>query len=286
MKILKKENKNLNQKEINAIYELKNKLLENLQIYNNHISTVEEGLKKLKGKEDNLEAIHIYIELLKSSSFRKKKYYNISKVDRLSKLDEWIFKNLVEEGDYRKYLDKYLKLKSKLNYRDVDEYILEKHYRPKAIEILSKKIKEFNLDNWKKKRFRFSYERKSNLRLKDGTNFMFDFRNTLESFFILNEGGNRYILAIGGSGSSYQRERYTLFTTIFYFLGKRKNICHHLLKYNCCNDFEYVKTFMKPVVTFDLGSNYPLDKSLIRDIRINGVSMDKIKYFLEDNIDT
>jgi len=43
---------------------------------------------------------------------------------------------------------------------------------------------------------------------------------------------------------------------------------------------------MKPVVTFDLGSNYPLDKSLIRDIRINGISLEKIKYFLENNIDT
>ncbi|MDP3011851.1 MAG: hypothetical protein Q8N27_03960 [Candidatus Hydromicrobium sp.] len=260
-------------------------LLENLQIYNNHISTVEEGVKKLKGRGNDLEAIHIYVELIKSSNFRKKKYYNISKVDKPSKLDEWIFKNLIEEDDYRKYLNKYLELKSKLNYKDIDEYILEKHYRPRAIEILSKKVKGFNLDNWKKQRFKFSYERKSNLQLKDGTNFRFDFRNILESFFILNEGWDRYMLAIGGSGSSYQRERYTVFTTIFYLLGKRKNICHHLLKYNCYNEFEYIKAFKKPIVTFDLGSNYDIDGKLKREIRSNGINMDEVKYFLKKHTD-
>ena len=214
------------------------KLLENLQIsYNNRISTIEDGLQKLKGRENDLEAIHIYIELNKSSNFRKKKYYNISKINRLSRLDEWIYGNLLVDEDYRKYLDKYLKLKSKLSYEDVDEYILDRHYRPEAIKILPKKVKSFNMKDWEKKSFRFNYERKSNLKLKDGTDLRFDFRNMLQSFFILNKGSDKFILAIGGSGSSYQRERYTLFTAIFYLLGKERSICHHLLKYNCNNEF-------------------------------------------------
>lgn len=261
------------------------KLLENLQISNKKISTIEEGLQKLKGRENDLEAIHIYIELIKSSNYRKKKYYNISKVDRLSRLDEQIYRNLVVEEDYRKYFNKYLKLKSKLNYEDVDEYILDRHYRPEAIEILSKKVKSFNLEDWKKKRFRFNHERKSNLKLKDGTDLRFDFRNMLQSLFILSKGRDKFILAIGGSGGSYQRERYTLFTAIFYLLGKERSICHHLLKYNCNNEFEYIKAFKKPIVTFDLGSNYDIDEKLKREIRSNGINMDEIKYLLKKHTD-
>jgi len=251
------------------------KLLENLQISNKKIATIEEGLQKLKGRENDLEAIHIYIELSKSSNFRKKKYYNISKVDRLSRLDEWIYDNLVVEKDYRKYLDKYLKLKKKLSYEDVDEYILDRHYRPEATKILLKKVKSFNLKDWEKKRFRFNYERKSNLKLKDGTDLRFDFRNFLQSFFILNKGNDKFILALGGSGGSYQRERYTVFTAIFYLLGKEKSIRHHLLKYNCNNEFEYIKAFKKPIVTFDLGCNYSLDEELNKEIRSNGIDINK-----------
>jgi hypothetical protein len=257
-------------------------LLKNLQIWYGHISTVEESVKKLEDRAGDLEAIHIYIDFIHANAFRKKEFYNISKSDRLSKLDEWIFENIVEEKEYRKYLDKYLGLKDSLKYDDVDEYILEKHYRPVAIETLSKKINKFNLNDWTKKRFRYNYERKTNLLLKDGTNFRFDFRNQLESLFILNESDDKYILAIGGSGSSYQRERYTMFTAIFYLLGKEKTIWHHLLMYNCYNEFEYIKSFNRPIVTYDLGSNYSLDEDLKRGIRKNGINIEKIKYILKN----
>ncbi|MCL5985093.1 MAG: hypothetical protein M1371_00835 [Actinobacteria bacterium] len=103
----------------------------------------------------------------------------------------------------------------------------------------------------------------------------------MESFFILNEGDDKYILAIGGGGSSYQRERYTMFTAIFYLLGKERTIWHHLLKYNCYNEFEYIKSINKPLITFDLGSNYPLGKDLESEIRKNGISIDRLNIFKE-----
>lgn len=260
-------------------------LLRNLQFWNGHISTIENGVEKLKGRGKNIEAIHIYLDFPHPNAFRRKEYYNISRVDRLSKLDEWIFENLVDEEEYGKYLDKYLGQKDKLKYDDVDDYILKRHYWPKAIRILSKKVKRFNLVEWKRKRFRYSYERKTNLVLKDGTNFRFDFRNVIESVFILNEGEDRYIIAIGGGGGSSQRERYTMFTAIFYLLGKTEAIPHHLLMYNCYNKFEYIKTFKKPIVTYDLGSNYPLDRELQEEIRKNGISLDKVRHILGNDKD-
>lgn len=244
-------------------------LLNNLIFWDDSISSIEEGVRKLKGKEKDLEAIHIYLESIHHSTYRKKKYFNVSRVKRFSKLDEWIYEKLVDEKEYRQYLDKYLASKNNLN--DIDKYILQKHYYPKAIDILSKKLNKFNLDDWRKERFSYEYERKTELFLKNGTNLRFDFRNTLVSIFVLKHDENKYLLAMGGSGGSYQRERYTLFTAVFYLLGKVKIIKHHLLKYNRFNKFEYIRTFNKPIITIDLGSNYPLDEKLQRKIRNDGV---------------
>lgn len=239
------------------------------------VSSIEEGVKKLKDKQ--LEVVHIYIEPFSPKLYPpKKKYFNIWRVEKPTKLDEWIYKNLVKEDVYRKYLDKYLPLKEKLRYDDVDEYILSKHYRPKAIKILSKTKKSFNLKEWTRKRFGYRYERKSNLILKEGIPFRFDFRNILESLFILKNKGDKQILARGGGGSSGQRMNYTLFTAIFYLLGKEKRIKHHLIKYNSFNEYEYIATYHKPIITFDLGSNYLLDEKLKEEIRKNGISWRRI----------
>lgn len=253
-------------------------LLKNLVFWDGRISSIEEGIKKLEGKEKDLEATHIYLELIHPDCYKKKEYFNISKVEKLSKLDEWTYEKLVDENEYKEYLDKYLKIKDKLKFDDVDKYILQRHYYPKAIDILSKKLSSFNLGAWQKKRFGYRYERKTELFLKDGTNLRFDFRNILESLFILKNEGNKYILAIGGSGGSYQRERYTLFTAIFYLLSKNNVIKHYLLKYNCFDKFEYIKTFNKPIITFDLGCNYPLDEKLRKEIRDNGIEFNWRKY--------
>lgn len=241
------------------------------------ITSIEEGVKKLNGKQRDLEAIHIYIELLSSRLYPpKKRYFNISKIDKPTKLDEWIFKHLVEEAEYKRYLDKYSSLKDKLRYSNIDEYILNKHYRPKAIRILSKK-KLFNLGEWVKRRFGYRYERKSNITLKEGIPFRLDFRNSLESIFILKKGEDKQILGVGGSGSSGQRMKYTMFTAIFYLLGKKRRIRHHLLRYNSFNKYEYFTTCYKPIVTWDLGSNYPLDEKLRREIMKNGITIDRIR---------
>jgi len=150
------------------------------------ISSIEKGIEELKGKEKFLETIHIFIESFSPKLYpTKKKYFDISKFDKPTKLDEWIYENLVDNNQYSQYLDKYLPLKDKLKYSDVDEYIMNKRYRPKAIKILSRTKKSFNIPKWAKERYGYCYEHKSNLMLKDGTPFRFDFRNFLKSFFIL-----------------------------------------------------------------------------------------------------
>lgn len=195
----------------------------------------------------------------------------------MTKLDEWIFEHLVDERKYSQYLKKYLPLKNKLKYSNVDEYILKKHYRPRAIKILSKTKKSFNLREWTRKRFKYRYERKTNLNLKDGATFRFDFRNSLESIFILKNGEDKQILAVGGSGSSGQRMKYTLFTAIFHLLGKKKKIKHYLLRYDSFNRFKYIATYNKPIITWDLGSNYRLDEKLKKEMGKNGIQLDKIR---------
>jgi len=255
---------------------LTSKLLQNLTFDGClNIQSVKDGVHKLQGK--NLEVVHIYIDHLADKTWERgnrKRYFNVSKLDLLTKLDEWVFKNLVKEDDYSKYINKYLPLKIKLKYTDIDEYILNKHYRPQAVKILSKTKKTFDLAKWTKKKFKYDYQRKTNLYLKDGSLFRFDFRNWLESLFILKEQGDKVILGIGGGGSSGQRENYTKFTAIFYLLGKKQKIKHHLLKYNAENEFEYVKGFDQPIVTFDLGSNYDLSEDLRKEIKENCVGLE------------
>jgi len=238
------------------------------------IHSVEDGVKKLDGKQELLEAIHIYIECFSPELYPpKKEYFNISRVNKLTKLDEWIFEHLIDEKEYRGYLDKYLplRLRYKLKYDDVDEFILNKHYRPKAIKTLSRTKKSFNLKEWTKKRFGYRYERKSNLILKEGDAYPLDFRNSLESIFILKNDEDKQILSRGGSGSSGQRMDYTMFTAIFYLLGKKKTIRHYLLRYNSFNKYEYITTYYRSIVTWDLGSNYSLDKKLEKEIVKGGV---------------
>jgi hypothetical protein len=256
------------------------KILKNLTLDYSFLSipSIKKGIEKLRGKEDFLEAIHIYIEHLSPELYPpKKKYFDISKIDKPTKLDEWAYQHLVDNREYGDYLDKYLPLKDKLKYSDVDEYIMNKHYRPKAIKILSQSRKSFDLQKWKKKRFGYNYRRKTNLILKEGIVFPLDFRNRLESLFILKSGEDKQILARGGGGGSSQRMKYTMFTAIFYLLGKKKRIKHYLLKYNSFNEYEYLSTYYKPIVTWNLGSNYSLDKRLKEEIRKNGVKLDKIK---------
>lgn len=162
---------------------------------------------------------------------------------------------------------------------------MQRHYRGKAAKILSGQRKIFDLKEWKRPRYGFSYTRKTNLTLADGTLWDFDFRNILESLFILNEKYSRYILARGGSGGSYQRFCYTVYTVIFHELGKRAKIKHHLLKYNSFNRFEYIKTFTNSIVTFDLGSNYLIPEGLRRKIKEAGVSFEKVRKLCEAHIE-
>jgi hypothetical protein len=188
---------------------------------------------------------------------------------------EWVYENLVTNEEFAKLLNRYEPLKKKLGFDDIDEYILGRHYRSQAIEILKKK-KTFNLERWSKKRSRLAYERKNNLKLKDGRTFRFDFRNPLESLFVLKQNKDKKILAVGGGGSSLQRQNFTVATTVFYILDARKKIIpHHLLKYDSSNRFRYVDTFYKPILDYTYGNNYPLDEKLQAEVRKYGIECRK-----------
>ncbi|MDA2936015.1 hypothetical protein MYX06_02255 [Patescibacteria group bacterium AH-259-L05] len=227
----------------------------------------------LEGKQKDLEAIHIYIELADPSTYRKKKYFHISRLPVRSWLDSWIYENLVNDEEYEHYLEKY---KGRIGPDDIDNYILAKLYRQQAIELLSKTKKSFNLDEWTKPRLRYWYRRRTNLYLKDGTELPFDSGTSVISLFILKQGHDKHILAIGAGGNSRAREEYTIFTTAFYLLGKEKPILHHLVRYDSHNTYHYIPTYQKPIITNTLGSNYELDSKLEKEMRENSIWLNDV----------
>ncbi len=77
-------------------------LLHNLSVYGEHFSTPEEGIERLRGKESQLEVVHIYLDYINSEAYGKKEYFEISRYNKLTKLDEWIFEHLIDQDKYRK----------------------------------------------------------------------------------------------------------------------------------------------------------------------------------------
>ena len=195
----------------------------------------------------------------------------------MTRLDEWIHQNLVDNEKYGQYLDKYRPQRGKLKYEDIDEYIMNRHYRPRAVAVLKKEKRNFRFENWTRPRRCLNYERRSELTLKDGLEYRFDFRSSLETLFVLKEEGLKKILAVGGFGSSGRRLNYTLFTALFYLLGKQKPIRHHLIVYDRFNRFKFFKSYTRPLVAIWLGMNYPLDKHLVEEIRKAGVDFSKVQ---------
>jgi len=247
------------------------KLLENLVYSKGYLkATIKEGVVVLKPYVKELEAIHIRIDYPDPSTWRKREYWHISKEEICSWLDEWIFKHLVVENEYAAYLERYRPAKARGEFEDIDEHIMNTHYRPRAIKMLRCK-KFFNLARWTKKRTILEYQRRSNLYWKNGDEFRFDYRNSVESLFVRKNGGNREVIGVGGSGSSGQREMGTFFTAVFYVLGKKARILHFLLNYNGFNKFEYIGRKYRTILTPGFGSNFDLDKRLYREIQKKGL---------------
>ncbi len=245
-------------------------LLQNLVYRSGYLkATIKEGVAALKPYAKYLEAIHIRIDYPDPSTWRKKKYWHISKKEICSKLDEWIFKHLIDQNEYAAYLDRYRSLQARGKIEDIDEHIMDRHYRPKAIKALQCK-KFFNMARWTKKRIRMEYSRRSNLCWKNGDECRFDYRNPVESLFIHKNGGDKEVIGIGGYAGSSQRENYTFFTTVFYLLSKKTRIPNFLLEYNGFNEYEYIGCKYRTVLTSGFGSNFDLDKRLYREIRGNG----------------
>lgn len=84
-------------------------------------------------------------------------------------------------------------------------------------------------------------------------------------------------MAVGGSGSSGQRLNYTKFTAVFYLLGKQKPIRNHLILYDRFNQFRFLKTYARPIITPSLGSNYTLDPGLTREMERHGIDFWKLR---------
>jgi len=246
-------------------------LLQNLVYSKGYLkATVKEGVVALKPYVKELEVIHIRIDYSDPSTWRKKKYWHISKEEICSRLDDWVFKHLINHNEYAAYLKRYRPAKARGEIVDIDEHIMNTHYRPKAIEILRRK-KFFNLERWTKKRISMEYQRRSNLYWKNGDEFRFDYRNPVESLFIRKNGDDKEVIGVGGSGSSGQREMCTFFTTVFYLLSKKTRIPHYLLNYNGFNEFEYVGRRYRTILTPDFGSNFDLGKRLYREIQKKGL---------------
>jgi len=233
-------------------------------------ATVKEGVVTLKPYAKDLEAVHIRIDYPDPSIWRKKKHYHILRQEICSRLDEWIFKHLVDQNEYAAYLERYRPAKAQGEIGDIDEHIMDTHYRPQAIEILRRK-KSFDLACWTKKRICLEYRRRSNLYWKSGEEFDFDYRNSVQSLFIRKNDGDREVIGVGGAGGSSQREMSTFFTAVFYLLGKKTRIPNFLLAYNGFNEFKYVGRRCRSVLTSGFGSNFNVDERLAREIRKNGL---------------
>jgi hypothetical protein len=241
-----------------------------------HIDTLllKSALSELKN--DNLMIVYLYLDMPDDRTYRKKDFYDITKVQIPSRLDEWIYSNLVTDEEYGQFLDKYRPLKAKLCYDDIDRYILERHYYRKAKAILRKRYKTFNLTDWTKLRNTLRYERKKEIVLSDEMRLPFDFRNSLETYFISETNGVKYLRSIGGSGGSSQRYNYSFFNTVYYFL-RNKKIHYYLFRYTGKNELVFIKELTKPVMTVNLGSNYHLEKSLQNKIRRTGTDFEAIR---------
>jgi hypothetical protein len=231
---------------------------------------IKDGMAALRPHAGDLEAVHIRLDYPAPSIWRKKGYYHIRRYEVCSRLDEWIFDNLVDQGEYAAYLEKYRPAKARGEIGDIDGHIMDIHYRPRAIRMLRGK-KSFDLAGWTKKRTRLEYERRSNLFWKNGAEHGFDYRNPVESFYIRKTGGRREVIGVGGAGSSGQRENNTFFTAVFFLLGKKTRISHYLLNYNGFNGFEFIGRKYRAVLTPGFGSNFNLDQQLEKEIREKGI---------------
>lgn len=246
-------------------------LLKNLVYVSGYLkATIREGVVALKPYTKELEAVHIRIDYPDPSIWRRKKYYHILRQEVCSRLDEWIFEHLVDQNEYAVYLERYRPAKARGEIEDIDEHIMNTHYRPQAIKMLRHK-KFFNLARWTKKRICLEYHRRSNLYWKNGDEIRFDYRNSVESLFIRKNDGDKEVIGVGGSGSSGQREMCTFFTAVFYLLGKKARITHFLLKYNGFNEFEYIGCKYRTILTPGFGSNFDLDKRLFKEVWKKGL---------------
>jgi len=247
------------------------KLLQNLVYHSRYLkATIKEGVAALKPYVKELEALHIRIDYPDPSTWRKKKYWHISREEICSRLDKWIFEHLVDQNEYAAYLERYRPAKAQGEIEDIDEHIMNTHYRPQAIKILRRK-KFFNLVRWIKKRICLEYQRWSNLYWKNGNEFRFDYRNSVESLFIRKNGDDKEVIGVGGSGGSGQREVCTFFTAVFYLLSKKTRIPHYLFKQNGFNELEYIGRKYRVVLTPGFGSNFDLDKRLYSEIWKKGL---------------
>jgi len=243
-------------------------LFNNLIYHSEYLkATIKEGVAALKPYAKELEVIHIRIDYPDSSTWRKKKYWHISKEEICSRLDEWVFKHLIDQNEYAAYLERYRPAKAREEIGDIDEHIMNMHYRPQAIKILRGK-KSFNLARWTKKRVRMEYRRRSNLYWKNGDEYRYC--NPVESLFIRKNGGDKEVIGIGGFGGSGQREMCTFFTAVFYLLSKKTRIPHYLFNQNGFNELEYIGRKHSTVLIPGFGSNFDLDKRLYMEIQKKG----------------
>jgi hypothetical protein len=246
--------------------QLSYEILKNLAVVKwEHNLTLQQGVDWLRPFIKDLEAIHFVVDAIDHSCWRKKKYYHIKKVEYCSKLDELIRRNyFLNDGgnrEYAKYLDQYETKRKEGVIKDIDEYIMDKHYRPRAIEVLSKQ-RSFNKKTWTRPRKGLEYKRRTNLYTTDG--FELDLS---EVFFIRKNNGNKEIIGVGDGRGSLTRQLGTFYTAIFYLLSKEHKILRHVIRYNRFNEYEYIKRTYQTILPSCFGWNFKLDQPIENEIR-------------------
>src|SRR3972149_4609911 len=103
-------------------------LLQNLSYRGEYLkTTIKEGVAALKPYAKDLEVVHIKIDYPDPFIWRKRKYYHISREEACSRLDEWIFKHLIDQNEYAAHLERYRPLKTCGKIEDIDEHIMDMH---------------------------------------------------------------------------------------------------------------------------------------------------------------
>ena len=214
----------------------------------------------------------VYCEHLAAEHWRRKAYVRIRRERIISELDETVWRHF--SRPINEEMSRYLE-----DHRDPDDVFLDtlvRKYRPRAATILRSRYQEFYPRAWKRKwetgkhrgeRIRERRERRYDL---PAPLDWWDSRNPFQQYYFVPEAD---FMAVGGSGSSGQREQHSLIGYTFALFRRHTPVPTFLLAYDRHNRVRFVDEFKDLcLVDLCLGSNYQLGHAehlrLLRGVRL------------------